>query len=217
MFFEYGEKEIACLKSKDKTLGAAIDAIGHIERTVDTDLFSSIIRHIIGQQISAAAQKTIWERITRKIGAITADAVNGLSVDEIQQFGTTFRKAAYIKDFARKIESGKFAPDDMRGKSDSEIVARLSAVKGIGVWTAEMILIFCLQRPDIFSYTDLAIHRGLRMLYRHETIDKQKFEQYRLAFSPHCTVASLYIWAVAGRALGGMKEYAPKKKPVSGA
>jgi hypothetical protein len=53
------------------------------------------------------------------------------------------------------------------------------------------------------------------MLYRHETIDKQKFEQYRLTFSPHCTVASLYIWAVAGGALSGMKEYAPKKKPVS--
>ncbi|MFP3042674.1 DNA-3-methyladenine glycosylase 2 family protein [Treponema primitia] len=212
MFFKYGKKESDYLKSRDKILGDAIDKIGHIKRTVDTDLFSSIIHHIIGQQISTAAQKTIWERINSKIGEITVDAINDLSIDEIQKFGMTFRKAEYIKDFANKIKSGELILDDINDKSDNEIITQLSALKGIGVWTAEMLMIFCLQRPDIFSYTDLAIHRGLRMLYHHRSIDKKKFEKYRRKFSPYGTVASLYIWTVAGGAIAGMKDYAPKKK-----
>jgi DNA-3-methyladenine glycosylase II len=211
LFFEYGEKEITCLKSRDEILGDAIDKIGHIERAIDTDLFSSVIHHIIGQQISTAAQKTIWKRINSTIGEITADGINDLSIDEIQKFGMTFKKAEYIKDFANKIKFGEFVLDGLNDKSDHEIINQLSAIKGIGVWTAEMILIFCLQRPDVFSYNDLAIHRGLRMLYHHRTIDKKKFEKYRHKFSPYCTVASLYIWAIAGGAIDGLKDYAPKK------
>ncbi len=68
----------------------------------------------------------------------------------------------------------------------------LASLKGIGVWTAEMILLFCLQRPDIFSYDDLAIQRGLRMVYHHRKIDRKLFEKYRRRFSPYCSVASLY-------------------------
>jgi DNA-3-methyladenine glycosylase II len=75
-----------------------------------------------------------------------------------------------------------------------------------------MILIFCLQRPDILSFNDLAIQRGLRMLYHHRAIDKKKFEKYRRRFSPYNTVASLYLWAIAGGAIEGMKDYAPKKQ-----
>ncbi|MDR2739129.1 MAG: DNA-3-methyladenine glycosylase 2 family protein [Treponema sp.] len=211
MFFKYGKKEIAYLKTRDTILGDAIDKIGHIKRTVDTDLFSSVIHHIIGQQISTAAQKTIWERIKGKFGEITVDAINDASIDGIQAVGMAFRKAEYIKDFANKVKTGKFVLDDIKDKSDSEIIDQLSAIKGIGVWTAEMIMIFCLQRPDILSYNDLAIHRGLRMLYHHRNIGKKKFEKYRLRFSPYATVASLYLWAIAGGAIDGMKDYAPKK------
>ena len=96
--------------------------------------------------------------------------------------------------------------------SDEEAVRRLASLKGIGVWTAEMILLFCLQRPDIFSYDDLAILRGLRMVYHHRKIDRKLFEKYRRRFSPCCSVASLYLWAVAGGAIPGMKDYAPKRK-----
>lgn len=96
--------------------------------------------------------------------------------------------------------------------SDEQAIQELAALKGIGVWTAEMILLFCLQRPDIFSYGDLAILRGLRMVYHHRKIDKKLFEKYRRKFSPYCSVASLYLWAVAGGAIPELKDYAPKNK-----
>ncbi|MDR1231869.1 MAG: DNA-3-methyladenine glycosylase 2 family protein [Spirochaetaceae bacterium] len=212
MFFKYGDTEIVYLKSKDSILGEIIDTIGCIKRPVDGDLFSAVIHHIIGLQISSAAQKTVWKRINEKMGKITIDSMNGLSIDEIQKFGTTFRKAEYIESFAHKIKSGAFILDDISNKSDEEIVCKLSTLKGIGIWTAEMIMIFCLQRPNILSYNDLAIHRGLRMLYHHRKIDRKLFEKYRRRFSPYCSVASLYLWAVAGGAVKGMKDYTPKTR-----
>jgi DNA-3-methyladenine glycosylase II len=212
LFFSYGEKEIARLKARDAALGEAIDKIGHIHRTVDDDLFSSVIHHIISQQISSAAQKTIWERVTTKYGKITAAVIAGSSVEEIQALGMSFRKAEYIKDFADKVNRGEVSVEALKHKPDNEVIEALSKLKGIGRWTAEMLLIFCLQRPDVLSYDDLAIQRGLRMLYHHKTIDKKKFEKYRRRYSPYCTVASLYLWSIASGAIEGMKDYAPKKK-----
>ena len=75
-----------------------------------------------------------------------------------------------------------------------------------------MILLFCLQRPDILSYGDLAILRGMRMVYHHRAIDRKKFERCRRRLSPYGSTASLYFWAVAGSAIPGMKDYAPRKK-----
>jgi DNA-3-methyladenine glycosylase II len=212
LFFQYGEREINYLKSKDKILGRAIDTIGPIKRPVDTDLFSSVIHHIIGQQISSAAQKTIWERMNKELGTITEDILCDLSVEKIQNFGMTFRKAEYIRDFSHRVKCGELNMDEIKNKSDNEIIDVLAGLKGIGKWTAEMILIFCLQRPDILSYDDLAIHRGLRMLYHHRNIDKRLFEKYRRRYSPYGTVASLYIWSIAAGTIEGMKDYAPKKK-----
>ena len=121
------------------------------------------------------------------------------------------RKAEYIKDFAEKVKTGEFALQEISQLPDNEAIQALASLKGIGVWTAEMILLFCLQRPDIFSFDDLAIQRGLRMVYHHRKIDRKLFEKYRRRFSPYCSVASLYLWAVAGGAIPGMKDYAPKK------
>jgi DNA-3-methyladenine glycosylase II len=212
LFFRYGEPEINYLKSKDKILGGAIDTIGPIKRPVDADLFSSVIHHIVGQQISEAAQRTIWERMNRELGTIREDTLRDLSPERIQNFGMTFRKAEYIKDFSHKVKCGELNMDAIKSKSDNEIIDELSGLKGIGKWTAEMILIFCLQRPDVLSYGDLAIRRGLRMLYHHRNIDKKMFEKYRRRYSPHGTVASLYLWSIAAGTIEGMKDYAPKKK-----
>jgi DNA-3-methyladenine glycosylase II len=212
LFFQYGKIEIDYLKKRDKILGNAIDKIGHIKRTIDTGLFSSIIHHIIGQQISSAAQRTIWERMNNELGAVTEDTIYDLSIEKIQKFGMTFRKAEYIKDFSYKIKCGQLNVDEIKNKPDNEIISELSKLKGIGRWTAEMIMIFCLQRPDILSYNDLAIHRGLRMLYHNRVINKKLFEKYRRRYSPYCSVASLYLWAIAAGTIEGMKDYAPKKK-----
>ena len=146
MYFTYGEKELSYLRQRDVRLAVVIDQVGMIQREVDTDLFSSVVHHIIGQQISTKAQATIWQRMRDALGTVTA----------------------------------------------------------------EMILLFCMQRPDVFSYDDLAIQRGLRMVYHHRRIDRKLFEKYRRRFSPYGSVASLYLWAASGGAVPGLRDYAPR-------
>ena len=206
MYFEYGDAEICYLKEKDTKLAAVIDSVGHIYREADTDLFSSIVHHIIGQQISTKAQATIWKRMQDRLGNVSAENIAESSEEDLQSLGITYRKAEYIKDFALKVIAGEFCLDDISLMSDDAAIKKLAELKGIGVWTAEMILLFCLQRPDIFSYQDLAIQRGLRMIYHHRAITKELFEKYRRRFHPYCSTASLYIWAVAGGAIPEMKD-----------
>ena len=211
MYFAYGETELSYLRQKDKRLGEVIDRIGHIDRAVDPDLFSSVVHHIIGQQISTKAQETIWRRCRDALGAVNAGTIRAAGVPGLQSLGMTFRKAEYITDFAEKVHTGAFDLDAVEHMSDEDAIRALSSLKGIGVWTAEMILLFCLQRPDIFSYDDLAIQRGLRMVYHHRKIDRKLFEKYRRRFHPYCSVASLYLWAVAGGAIPEMRDSKPKK------
>ena len=190
------ERALAHLKKKDKRLSAVIDALGPLERATDSDLFASVVRHIVGQQISMAAQATIWRRMTEALGEITPERVYATELQALQACGITFKKAEYIKDFAQKVHDGVYDIEALAEKSDDDVIAALSALKGIGVWTAEMLMIFCMQRPDILSFGDLAIQRGLRMLYHHRKIDRKLFEKYRRRYSPYGSVASFYIWGV---------------------
>lgn len=212
MYFNYGETETEYLKSKDARLAEVIDQLGHIYRPVDTDLFESVVHTIIAQQISTKAEQTICRRMADRYGRITAEKVLAAAPGELQSLGISFRKEDYIRDFAHKVHTGQFDPDSIRNMSDEDAIKALSSLRGIGVWTAEMLLLFCLQRQDIFSFGDLAILRGLRMVHHHRKITPQLFEKYRRRYSPYCSVASLYLWAVAGGAIDGMKDYAPRKK-----
>ena len=212
MYFAYGETELSYLKKKDKRLGAIIDRVGRVERVVDTDLFSSVVHHIVGQQITTKAQETIWRRLRETLGEVNAETVLAAGVPALQSLGMTFRKAEYITDFAQKVLDGSFDIEAVWSMPDDEAIKALSSLNGIGVWTAEMILLFCMQRPNVLSYGDLAIHRGMRMVY----LDRKLFEKYRRRLSPYCSVASLYFWAVAGGALPEMKDYAPKTKKQTG-
>ena len=221
MYFAYGKEETDYLKKKDKRMAEVIDRIGHVERKVDTDLFSAVVHHIVGQQISTKAQETIWQRMLSALGevnaetvlaAVNAETVLAAGVSKLQSLGMTFRKAEYITDFAEKVHTGAFDLEGIWQKSDEEAIRELSSLKGIGVWTAEMILLFCMQRPDVLSCDDLAIQRGLRMVYHHRKIDRRLFEKYRRRFSPYGSVASLYLWAVSGGAIPELHDYAPKEK-----
>lgn len=211
MYFQYDEKATEYLKQKDKRLGEVIDKVGKIEREVDTDLFSSVVHHIVGQQISTKAQATIWQRMQDNLGVVNTDTILAAGIEQLQFFGMTFKKAEYITDFAKKIKDRTFDLDGIWDKTDDEVIAELSSLKGIGIWTAEMILLFCMQRSNVFSYGDLAILRGMRMVYHHRKIDRKLFEKYRRRLSPYCSVASLYFWEVAGGAIPEMKDYAPKR------
>lgn len=210
-FFPYGEQEIAYLKSRDKRLGEVIDKVGMVKRRVIPDLFAALVHSIVGQQISTKAHETIWERIQTKLGVVSPSAISRLSIEELQRFGITFKKAAYIHNATRKILNGGFDINALYDLNDEDVCRRLSALDGIGVWSAEMLMLFSMQRPDVLSYGDLAIQRGLRMVYHHRKIDRKLFEKYRRRFSPYCSVASLYLWAVASGTIAGMRDYAPKR------
>jgi len=201
MIFTYGKTETSHLKKRDKALGAAIDAIGPIERAVNPDLFSALVNSIVGQQISTKAQATIWARMQTDLGEVTPRTVLNCTLNELQSYGISFRKAAYIMGAAEKAANGRLDLNALQHKTDAEICKELCALDGVGVWTAEMIMLFSMQRPDILSFGDLAILRGMRLLYRHREITKLLFEKYRRRYSPYGSVASLYLWAIAGGAL----------------
>ena len=211
MDFLYGERETSYLAARDSRLGRAIERIGPICREVDADLFSAVVHHILGQQISTAAQATVWARLVVAVGAVSADSLTALGRERLQQIGTTYKKADYILDFAEKVQRGEFDTSRLWTLSDAEVIRELTGLRGVGVWTAEMILTFCMQRPDVVSFGDLAIVRGMRMLYRHRRIDREKFDRYRKRYSPYGTVASLFLWAVAGGALPELTDPAARK------
>lgn len=208
----YGETELAYLCAKDKKLGDAIVRIGPLKRSVDSDLFASVVNNIVGQQITAAAQNTIWARLCAKAGKITPQNLCALTRDEVQAAGVSYKKADFIKAFAAKVQSGQFDLDALWALPDEEVVQRLCTLDGIGVWTAEMLLIFSMQRPNIVSFGDLAIRRGMRMLYRHRTLTKQQFARYAKRYAPYGTVASFYLWAVSAGVLPELTDPAPKTK-----
>ena len=104
--FPYGTQELTHLCAKDRKLGAAIERIGHVHREMDPDLFSSVIHHIIGQQVSMAAQRTVWERLRQAAGTVTAETILAMGREQLQGLGTTYRKAEYILDFAEAVHHG---------------------------------------------------------------------------------------------------------------
>ena len=204
MYFQYGETEISYLKAKDSRLGQVIEELGHIYREVDPDLYSAVLHQIIGQQISSKALATVWHRLQDSVENVNASNILTLGEEGLHSLGISYRKEKYITDFSRQILQGEFDPSKVLALPDKKVIEELTKVKGIGVWTAEMILLFCLQRPNVFSFDDLAIQRGLRMVYHHRKIDRKLFEKYRCRFSPYCSVASLYLWAVPGGAIPEM-------------
>lgn len=211
MYVPCGETELAFLKAKDKKLGAVIEMLGVLKRPVHDDIFSAVVHHIIGQQISTKAQEAVWGRLCEKVGTVDAAHLLALGRENLQAVGTSFRKADYIMDFAEKVAGGSFDIAALKALSDAGVIAALSSLKGVGPWTAEMLLIFTLRRPDVLSFGDLGIQRGLRMLYRHREIDRKKFERYRKRYSPYASTASLYLWAIAGGAVEGLSDPAAPK------
>lgn len=195
--FRYGQREIEYLKSKDKKLGAAIDKIGMIKREIIPEPFTALIASIVDQQISSKAAKTVWNRLVNLLGDINPESINRASISEIQGCGMTTRKAGYIKGIAEAAVSGEINFNEFSNLTDAEIIKKLSALNGVGVWTAEMLLIFSLCRPNVVSYGDLAIRRGMMNLYGLKELPREKFDKYKKRYSPYGSVASLYLWALS--------------------
>lgn len=209
MYFRYSSDAIQQLKERDPLLGRAIDRIGPVSRQVIPDLFAALANSIVGQQISSKAHATIWQRLVDKLGEVTPETVLACSDEEIQSAGLSYRKVSYIKGIAEKILSGELDIDALHAMSDDEVCRELSKLSGIGKWTAEMLMIFSMERQDILSFDDLAIQRGLRMLYRHRKVTDLLFQKYKRRYSPYASVASLYLWEISAGALPELTDPAP--------
>ena len=195
--FNYGSKEIEYLKSRDKKLSAAIDRIGMIEREITPEPFHALVSSVVSQQISNKAAETVWKRLSNLRGSITPESISKVSQAEIQSCGMTIRKAGYIKGIADAAISGEINFETLHALTDGEIIKKLSALNGVGVWTAEMLLIFSLCRPNVVSYGDLAIRRGMMNLYNLKDLPKEKFARYIKRYSPYGSVVSFYLWELS--------------------
>ena len=195
--FECGQTEIDYLKRRDKKLGIAIDKIGMIEREITPDPFTALVSSVVSQQISKKAAETVWNRLYTQLGAITPERIIQADLSEIQGCGMSQRKAGYIKGIGDAAMSGTVDFKTLHTLSDEEIITKVSSLHGVGVWTVEMLLIFSLCRPDVVSYKDLAICRGMMNLYGIKELSKEKFERYKKRYSPYGTVASLYLWPLS--------------------
>ncbi len=196
-YFAYGQAEVDCLASRDPALGAAMARIGHIDRAVIPDLFAALLNSIAGQQISGKALATVWARLCDRLGEITPDSVLAAGEDGLRACGLSGRKAGYMLAAARAVQDGTLNIHSLVDKTDAEVIQTLVALPGVGRWTAEMLLIFSLQRPDVLAFDDLGIRKGLCRLYGWDEVTREQFEDCRARFSPYGTVASLYLWALA--------------------
>ena len=196
-FFQYGQRETDYLKKKDKRLAEVIDRIGPVQREIIPDLFAGLVNSIVGQQISTKAFITIWNRIKDLFGTVTPENILSKSAEELQKCGITMKKSVYIRNIAIDIINGTLNLDELYELPDNEVCRRLSSLNGIGIWTAEMLMTFSMQRLDILSWDDLAIRRGIMMLYGHKKLDKNLFGRYKKRYSPYGSVASLYLWELS--------------------
>lgn len=196
-YFKYGKEEIDYLKKKDEKLGIKIDRIGMVERLVDPDVFSALVTSVIGQQISTKAAATVGSRLLELVGSFSPEAIDKIEEESIQKCGMSLRKAGYIKGIAKAAIRKEIDFKNLYKLSDDEIIKELVTLKGVGEWTAEMLLIHSLQRPDVLSYKDLGIRRGIMKLHGLEELSKKEFEVYKNRYSPYGTVASIYLWEIS--------------------
>ena len=201
--FAYGQAEIDYLTARDPVLGEAIRRIGPIEREVIPNLFTALVNSIAGQQISGKALATVWARLCDRLGEVTPETVLAAGEDGLRGCGLSGRKAGYMLSAARAVQDGTLAIHSLVDKSDDEVIKTLTALPGVGRWTAEMLLIFSLERPDVLAFDDFGIRKGMCRLYGLDALTRAQFEQYRARYSPYATVAGLYLWEIAAQKKDG--------------
>ena len=194
-FFPCRREALLHLKARDAKLAAVIDRLGEIKREVMPDLFEALVHTITGQQISTKAHVTVMARLREAIGAITPGNIADADDEALRSAGISARKVSYIRDATEKMQAGflTFGP----AEDDETITQRLLAVRGIGIWSSEMLLLFSLQRQNVLSFGDLGIRRGLEILHGHRCLTRPQFDIYRRRYAPYGSTASLYLWEIA--------------------
>ncbi len=159
------------------------------------DPFGTLVRSIVGQQISVKAADSIWARFSGALPAIEPESILATTPEALRACGLSARKVEYISDLARHFSDGQIHVDRWNAMSDAEIIAELTAVRGIGVWTAEMFLIFNQLRPDVYPLDDIGVQRAVALHYfGGERLARKQLAEAGERWRPWRSVATWYLW-----------------------
>ena len=194
----------------DPTLAKVIKRLGPIHPDRDRrgsreDPYEALARAICGQQLSTKAAATIWERVEALFGGDTPKPSEVVAKDpqELRDAGLSWSKVSYFRDLAEHVLDGELDLSRLPELPDEEVIEELTAIKGIGRWTAEMFLIFHLGRPDVLSTGDLGIRKGAQLAHGlGEMPTPAKLEEMGERWRPHRTLACLYLWRSLDNAPG---------------
>lgn len=197
------------LCERDPSLKKLIAIIGDLNISLRTNYLASIVRSIIGQQISVPAAKAIHQRLTASLkGQLTVEGLLGKTKDELRDVGLTNRKVDYIKDLAEKVATGTLDLENISNYSDEEVIRQLTHVKGIGRWTAEMFLMLTLGRKDILAVDDVGLQRAAMWLYGVEKSERRQVLMDKSPlWKPYRSIVSFYLWEAIH--LGLLTKYPP--------
>jgi DNA-3-methyladenine glycosylase II len=196
------ERARRMLMRRDKRLGALIKRVGRC-RLPDSrghDPFAGLVRVILSQQLSGKAADTIFGRVVALTGgldAMTPTALRAVEVTALRGAGVSGPKARYLHDLADRALDGRLDLHALDGCPDDEVIATITSVKGLGRWSAEMFLMFRLNRPDIFPVGDLGIVKGMQKLYGMRRPPSPRTMMRRAEFwRPYRSVAAWYLWRI---------------------
>jgi DNA-3-methyladenine glycosylase II len=190
-------KAISHLRKSDPLLAAVIDRVGPCLIEYREPEFSTLVRSIVYQQLSGKVASVIFERFLHLLPRqkLTPATVMRLSVADLRSAGLSNAKAAYILDLAEKTQARSLKFHELAALSDDEVIASLTQVKGVGVWTAHMFLIFALQRPDVLPVGDLGVRSAIKKVYGLDALPAAaEVERIAAAWRPYCSFATWYLW-----------------------
>lgn len=185
------------LRKSDPVMRRVIDAVGPFKLKLGRDRFQMLVRSIISQQISWKAAQSIRGRLEQLIAPerVAPHTLAALTISRLRSAGVSPQKASYLHDLAAKVDSGVVRLNRTGRMSDDDVIAELVQVKGIGVWTAQMFLMFSLGRLDIFPHADLGIRSALQKLYGLKHLpDRETSFEIAKPWRPYATIASWYCW-----------------------
>ena len=193
-------KALAHLRQADPVLRKVIEQVGpcRLRPLTEGSHFEFIARSIIYQQLSTKAATTIHGRVQALCGgALTAEPLSSLADDALRGAGLSRQKLSYLRDLSARAADGSLDTKHFPDLPDEEITRQLVQVKGVGVWTAQMFLMFKLGRPDVLPVLDLGIRKGVQRAYRLRKLpDAKRIEKIAAPWAPYRTIGSWYMWRV---------------------
>jgi DNA-3-methyladenine glycosylase II len=205
------KQAIQHLTASDPVLARIIAEVGAFNPRRAEPTFEALARSIVFQQLAGKAALAIWNRLAERTGApVTPEAVLKLRMSTLRKIGLSQQKAGYLRDLAKRTVEGEIKFAALHALSDDEIIATLTRVKGIGVWTAHMFLMFALQRPNVLPVGDFGIRSAMKKHYRMRDLPSPKrMQKIARTWHPYCSVACWYLW----RSLD-VRPPAPEAKPL---